>query len=503
MSDDTLIIEANNDVWLHIGCSDPIAHELNDYFVYTIPGAEFVKRQARFRRWDGRIRLFRLKDHRIYRGLLHRVYEFAEAHDYQVENRLPTPKPLLPGNQLDAWIDTLNIPFTVRDYQYAAVRLALDTHRSVIVAPTGSGKSLILYLIQAAFNTKTLIVVPTIGLVGQMIADFTAYGCDEPIHPIQAGAEKHDEARIFVSTWQSLYDMPKDYFEQFQTVIVDEVHLAKAASITGLMEKCLTSPYRFGCTGTLNEMKVHQLQVEGLFGAAQQVTTTTTLVKKSQLSPVLVKMLVLGYPDLMRKQLRHLSYQEEIEFLVTEPSRTEFIVQLAQKLKGCSLLLFGRIQHGKALYERLQSLGCDVHYIAGEVNAEDRETIRQTVTASTQNTIIIGSFGTVQTGINIPGLQNLVFCAPSKGAIRVLQSIGRVLRLADGKSRATVYDIVDDLRIKRRQNFAFRHGEARSAIYAKEHFPVTLHPLSLEAFTLVSPGPLGDTVRNEPDAGAG
>jgi superfamily II DNA or RNA helicase len=510
MSDITL--QSYNEVWLHADCSDAIAAELNEYFVYTIPGAIFMRRQARFKNWSGKIHLFRLKDHRIYRGLLQQVLEFAESRGYTIENLIPRPTPFLPRQDLDTWIQTLNLPFEVRDYQYAAVRNALDKHRAVIVSATGSGKSLIIYLIQLALAQKTLLIVPTLNLVTQMVNDFRSYGCDESIHPIQAGAEKTDAARIFISTWQSTFDMPAEYFEQFGTVIIDECHLAKASSITGLMEKCLTVPYRFGCTGTLSDTKVHTLQIQGLCGDVHQITTTANLVKKSQLSPILVKMLVLGYPEQMRKNLRYLNYQEEIEFLVSEKSRTEFIVQMVRKLSGCSLILFGRIQHGKAIYERLQSMGLDVHYIAGEVGAVEREDIRQNIIGSKQS-ILVGSFGTVQSGLNIPGLKNLIFAASSKSIIRVLQSVGRVLRLSEGKSRATVYDIVDDLRIKKHSNFCWRHAEARSKIYANEKFPVVLQQIKLEAFgqlygvppteVLSPPDLTTDTGCNELSASAG
>jgi len=487
-------ITALDNVWIQIACDDSIARELSDYFSFEVPGAQFMKRRAAYKHWDSRIRLFKLRTRTIYRGLLPRVLEFAHARNYSITNRVPAAKPLY--TDLDDAVSNLNLPVDLRDYQQTSLRILLDNHRRIILSPTGSGKSLVIYLIsQLLRDTKVLIVVPTIGLVAQMVKDFVSYGLEERIHTIHAGCEKQDTARLFVSTWQSIYKMPPDYFNQFETVICDEVHLAKAKSLTSLLEKC-NAPYRFGFTGTLDELQCHRLMLEGLFGSVTQVTTTAKLVEKQQLSPLHVKMLVLEYPDGERKIHRHDQYQDEVDFIVQHAARLEFVAQLAKHLKGNTLVLFNYVEkHGIPLHERIQRVckGKDVHYIAGSIDGDERETIRQWVTGENDNQVIVASFGTFSTGINIPNIRHLVFASPSKSKIRVLQSIGRAARLHELKDHATIWDIVDDLRIGKHVNHTFKHAQLRAQYYSTEKFPTQLQQIPLTKFVQARPVDAGAT----------
>ena len=291
-----------NDVWIHLECDDAIAHELSDYFCFDVPGAHFMP--AARRGWDRKIRLFKLRTHTLYKGLIPRVIEFAAQRSYPVVNNVEYPDPLLKGPILDEWFGVLNLPFPLRNYQAAALRVMLDTQRGIIVSPTGSGKSYIIYLItELLFDKKVLIVVPTIGLVSQMAGDFKTYNCTEPIQTIQAGLSKMITERLTVSTWQSIYEQPKEWFAQFNMVIVDEVHLAKSQSLKELMEKCETTPWRFGFTGTLDQSQCHRLILEGLFGTVTKVATTNELIKAKQLTPPRVIVCVLEYPEDVPKGL--------------------------------------------------------------------------------------------------------------------------------------------------------------------------------------------------------
>ena len=493
-----LTIQPIDDVWVRIACDDSLAHELSDYFTFKPDNVVFMRRQARYRGWDGSVRLFKLKDHRLYRGLVPRIIEFAEQHSYTVENELPEVLPFLDGCTLDGWLSTVendgHLPFPIRDYQRAALRAALDAHRGIIVSPTGSGKSYVIWLLSLALSMPhTLIIVPTTGLVAQMASDFVSYGCDpSAIQTIQGGLQKSPNAPYVISTWQSIYELPESYFHQFGCVICDEVHLAKAKSLTGLMEKCNNVPYRFGFTGTITDTEVHRLILEGLFGTVTQVTTTHELVKAAQLAPIRVKLCVLHYPESTRKQVRHFNYQEEVDFLVSNPARNAFIAHLVSKLNGNTLVLFNLIdKHGRQLYEQIQQL-CperDVHFVTGDVDAGDRETVRQSVEADEDGShVIVASFGVFSTGVNLRRLHNIVFAAAGKSKIRTLQSIGRGLRTHASKTHITLHDVVDDLRIGQRRNYAWKHAEERSVLYAEEKFPVTIHELDLGKFVLsVSP----------------
>jgi superfamily II DNA or RNA helicase len=512
-----LRISPLNDVYVRVDCDEAITRELSDYFQFDVPGAAFIQRKmqrsGRGGRWNGKIRLFHLKDRTIYSGLLPRLKEFADARGYTCEwtgfgDMLRAGSPA-DQSHID-FFDSLNLPkhITVRDYQIAAFAACATMGRNIILSPTGSGKSLIIYAVTQHFNRyKTLIVVPTLGLVTQMTQDFRDYGCTEPIHNIQAGATKQTNARITVSTWQSIYEQPESYFEQFTTIIVDEVHTAKAKSLTWLMEKCRTTGIRLGFTATIDQTECHRLVLEGLFGSIVKVASTSDLINAKQLAPLKVRMCVLSYPQTVRKEQNPKPYVEEMDFLTTHPLRNEFIARLVGETKGNTLVLFQYVQkQGLQLFARIVELakanGKRVHYVAGSVSAEDRERIRQTV-ATSDNNIVVASYGTFQLGINIPNLENLVFAHPVKSSIRVLQSIGRVLRPKDGKV-AHLIDIVDDMRKTGRNgadkpNHAFRHAEERSRYYSTEKHPVTMQEIRIRSLASMfqmpihtSPPPAGD-----------
>jgi len=470
-----------DDVWIRVECEDHEAQELSSFFTFDIPGAQYMP-AYRKKNWSGKIRLFKLRGHLLYRGLLSRLMTFAAQQGYQVTNEVPIAKPLYPDT-LDDWVNAQPLPVVPREHQVAALRTLLNTHRGIVLSPTGSGKSLIIHLLTQALDVPTLIVVPTTGLVAQLTADFVSYGVDpDRIQTIQAGRPKDRQAPIVISTWQSIYQLSAEYFADYPCVMVDEVHLAKSSSLVGLMAKCLVTPYRFGFTGTLDDTHAHRLILEGLFGDVTQVTTTHDLVEQQQLSPLRVKMCVIKYPASACKDMRRALYPDEVEYLVTSPQRLDIIAKTAIATKGNVLVLFNFVEkHGIPLFERIQHLvvGRDVHFVHGGVPSDERERIRLWVEQN-DNQIIVASFGTFSTGINIPNLSTLIFASPAKSKIRVLQSIGRTLRLSQGKTHATLLDFVDDLRVGRTVNHVFRHAEQRVQYYASERFPYTLHEYDVE-----------------------
>ena len=470
-----------DDVWIRVDCEDHEAQELSAFFTFDIPGAQYMP-AYRKKNWSGKIHLFKLRGHLLYRGLLSRLLTYAAQQGYQVTNEVPIAEPLYPG-ALDAWVNAQPLPVVPRAYQVAALRTLLDTHRGIVLSPTGSGKSLIIHLLTQALDVPTLIVVPTTGLVAQLTTDFISYGVDpDRIQTIQAGRTKTRQAPIVISTWQSIYQLPTEYFADYPCVMVDEVHLAKSTSLVGLMAKCLETPYRFGFTGTLDDTHAHQLILEGLFGDITRVTTTHALVEQHQLSPLRVKMCVIKYPASVCKEMRRSPYPDEVEYLVSSPQRLDIIAKTAIATKGNVLVLFNFVEkHGIPLFERIQHLvvGRDVHFVHGGVASDERERIRLWVEQN-DNQIIVASFGTFSTGVNIPNLSTLIFASPAKSKIRVLQSIGRTLRLSSGKTHATLLDFVDDLRVGSSVNHVFRHAEHRGQYYAAERFPYTLHEYGVE-----------------------
>ena len=204
---------------------------------------------------------------------------------------------------------------------------------------------------------------------------------------------------------------------------------------------------------------------------------------KNQLSNLVVRCLILKHSEANSKMVASGKYQDEIDYLISYIARQNFIRNLALKLKGNTLVLFQLVEkHGKNLQEIIKEKAEDdrkIFYIYGGVETEEREKARAIVEKE-NNAIIIASYGTFSTGINIKNLHNIIFASPSKSRIRNLQSIGRGLRLGDNKVNATLYDIADDLTYKSKENFTLKHFQERINIYTEEEFDYEIHNIDLK-----------------------
>jgi superfamily II DNA or RNA helicase len=479
---ETLKVSQLDEVFVRIHCDAGTAYELQDYFTFTVPGHTFMP-AFRNKVWDGKIRLYNIFNKTLYAGLLPYVYKFAESRDYAV-----TCDDSVKGadqfslHEAEDFSKSLGLPFRARDYQISAFTHAVRNKRSLLLSPTASGKSLIIYHILRWYEAKTLIIVPTTSLVHQMVGDFKDYGweAEENCHKVMAGADKVSDKQVIVSTWQSVYKMPKEYFEQFDVVIGDECHLFKAKSLTSIMEKLSNCKYRFGLTGTLDGTLTHKLVLEGLFGPVKKVVTTKELIDNKQLASFKIKALALRYPEDECKLVKKMKYQEEMDYIVRHDKRNKFIRNLTISLKGNTLLLFQYVdKHGRVLYDELEKQVGDkrkVFFVHGGVDADDRENIRR-ITEESEDSIIIASFGTFSTGINIRNLHNIIFASPSKSRVRNLQSIGRGLRKGENKEEAVLYDIVDDFHTGTYKNFTLVHFMERMKIYNEEKFVYKIYKI--------------------------
>ena len=329
-----------------------------------------------------------------------------------------------------------------------------------------------------ATNKKTLIIVPTTSLVEQMVNDFNDYGwnADDHVHKIYSGKDKNTDKPIIISTWQSIYKFPKRYFDDIDCVIGDEAHLFKSKSLTGIMTKLHNAKYRFGFTGTLDGSKTHKWVLEGLFGDCERVTKTDDLIKEGYLSKFRIKVLLCKHAP------QHFeSYHDEMEYLVTHPGRNNLIKNLVNDLEGNTLVLFNYVEkHGEPLFELINSTidpTRKIFFVHGGTDVEDRDEVRQ-ITETENDAIIIASYGTFSTGINIERFHYIIFASPSNSRIRNLQSIGRVLRKGEGKDIATLYDIADDIG---GQNYTLKHLNERVTIYNEENFKYEVIRVNLRA----------------------
>ena len=482
-----IVVRQKDAVHLIVECERSVAKELSQYFTFYVPNYQYTPAYKK-KVWDGQIRLFNLYTHEIYVGLLDYIKSFAKDRKYSIEidsDNLADIKSDISLEDFSSFVKSLNLKFNPYPHQMAACYHSIKNGRSLLLSPTGSGKSLIIYILIRYFlnfmDSKTLIIVPTIGLVNQMINDFKDYSngkwnVDSNVHAIYSGQDKKSNKKIVVSTWQSLYNMPKEYFDDFDVVIGDECHLFKSKSLVSLMSKLKNSQYRFGTTGTLDGTNTHKLVTEGLFGPVYQVTSTKSLISKNLLSDVEINCLLLTYPEETKQELKRIPYQEEIDFLVTNEKRNEFVKKLALSLKGNTLLLFNFVEkHGMVLKSLIENECGDkkVFFIYGGTDADQRENIRK-ILSTESNAILIASYGTCSTGINIPKIENVIFASPSKSVVRVLQSIGRGLRKAKNKDKTKIYDIADDISYKSYQNHTLRHLDERIKIYNNEEFPYKL-----------------------------
>jgi superfamily II DNA or RNA helicase len=360
-----------------------------------------------------------------------------------------------------------------RKYQIEGVYDALRHNRKLLISPTASGKSLMIYALvryYVAKKQKILLVVPTTSLVEQMYKDFEDYGWDSEsyCHRIYAGKEKRSELPVTITTWQSVYKLERKFFVDYDVVIGDEAHLFKSKSLVSIMTKLEHAKYRYGFTGTLDGTQTHKWVLEGLFGPSYKITNTKELQDAGHLARLDIQCLVLKHTP-----QKFETYNDELEYLIQHEQRNKFLCNLALDLKGNTLLLYSRVEsHGAVLYEKINTnkqIDRKVFFIHGGIDAEERESVRE-ITETENNAIIVASYGTFSTGINIKNLHNVIFASPSKSRIRNLQSIGRVLRKGANKVKAILYDISDDCTYNSRRNYTLNHFIERIKIYNEENF---------------------------------
>jgi len=491
-----LILSKKDEVYVKIACEKHIARELHEHFSFFVPGYQFVP-AYRNKIWNGKIYLYHLNTSQLYIGLLPYLELFCEEREYTIEYQdnleVEDEYSLYHAQKFiaDLNIHSRGEPIEVREHQIAAFVHAMQKRRALLLSPTASGKSLIIYLLFRQLHhyqtLKGLVIVPTTSLVEQLYSDFGDYNdgtMEQYLHRIYQGKEKHTDKPLTISTWQSLYKMPPEYFKQFDYIIGDEAHLFKAQSLTTILTSCINAKYRIGLTGTLDGTKTHKLVLEGLFGPVKKVITTKELITKQQVSEFEIKCLVLKHPDEKCLELKDSSYQEEIAYLISSESRNKFIKNLAVSLQKNTLVLYQMVdKHGKILYDMIRETekigNRKVFFVHGGTETSDREEIRSIMEVE-NDAIIVASFGTFSTGINIRNLHNIIFAMPTKSSIRTLQSIGRGLRQSEGKDIATLYDVADDLRHKKHMNFTLKHFLERTRIYNEEQFPFKIYKIGLK-----------------------
>ena len=490
-------LEYINAVHIRIRTEPGILMELSDHFTFFKENYRFdPKYKARM--WDGKIRLINRLTAVCYAGLALRIKKFCDQNGYTLSWDDQLDYDNVSINEVEEHIKSLNLPdwLDTRDYQVEAVTKCLRSRRRTLLSPTSSGKSFMIYVLTTWYKKKTLVIVPTIGLVRQMQSDIESYGFKGVIDTSMGGLLKDNDipADIVITTWQSLDNgkkrMPKQWFNQFGVVFGDEAHGAKATTLIKILSSMENTHYRFGTTGTLDNNALNQHTIEGLFGAQLKTVTTRELIDQGYAADLKIKCLILRYPESVRKEFaksvidsktkrpRKRNYQEEIEFIINYEKRTEFIKNLALSLKGNKLVFFRLTDHGDTLYAAFEG-NANAFYIDGSVKGEKREEIRKAM-EDEENAILVASLGTTSTGVSINKLHHMIAASPSKSKIKVLQSIGRMLRQHKEKEFAILYDIVDDLSYGKNKNYTLSHFEERSKIYDHEQFDYKIYTVGIK-----------------------
>ena len=483
-----------NETYIQIASDeDYVLKELSEYFSFFADGYRYSP-QFKARVWDGKIRLVNLRTMTTLAGLVPSIAKFCAERNYQLIDQTEQHLKFEADDisNFDQWVNSLNLPFEPRDYQLSTVRYALQSGRGLLLSSTGSGKSLIIYLVvrwMLKHDRKVCLIVPSTSLVEQMHNDFKNYASkddsfdvDQRVHKLYAKIKttKPYEDQCIITTWQSIQNYDKSLFETWDCVIVDEAHGCKAKIIDAILKGAINAKYRFGLTGTLTGMVCHEYQITGLLGSIYQATTTKDLQNQGYLSNCTIYMVDLKYPDGEAKQLwketKELkkTYFDEVDFVNHHVKRQLFIRNLVCSLKGTTLILFRFREHGEWLYNLIKEKIGDsrpIYHIDGKVDAKKREEIRQELKKPDSNAILVFSVATSATGIDIKSIENLIL-SPSKSKVQTLQSIGRSLRLCEGKNGAKVFDIVDDLRTGRRRNFLYNLAQKRLEFYTSEGFDV-------------------------------
>lgn len=488
-------IEHFNNSFLRVYSSDyGLEQQLSEFFTFEFPNYQFTP-QYKKGLWDGKIRNYNLQKKTLRTGLLNLMLEYLDENkiSYEFKN-FPEESEKISYEQAETFIESLNIhsngkKVEVRDYQIESLVESVNNKRLLVKSATGSGKSLIIYCVARWYleqEGKCLIVVPNTMLVEQSYNDMLDYSSENGFdvkskaQMVFGGKSKDITKNIVISTWQSIYKLDSKFFNQFSCIIVDECHTAKGMSLQDMLDKSTQVSNRIGFTGTIDKKVVHKLSLIGMFGNVFEANSTQSLISRGMLVELKIKALLLKYDEETRKLLNKADYKQEIDFLISYPKRNNLIAKLATTTPGNTLILFRYVEkHGKVLYDMIrESTSRKVYYIHGGINQAEREQMRKEINTA-KDAIIIGTDSIMSTGINIPALDNIIFANPTKSMYKVLQSIGRILRLKDGKTHATVFDIADDISYRKKKNVTLNHFIERLKIYNDEKFKFKITDIEL------------------------
>jgi len=489
-------------------------NQLKLYLTRKVKNYRFQKR-VKLGVWDGSISYF--KDGYIDFGLWQEVYQCCKEYGYPfiIENKeqFPINKDIT-KEKLQSFIDDFykdhktkeGNPFIPYDHQVEAIYQILKYQFGIVEIATAGGKSLVFgtllfyYLKNINPDAKFLLIVPNISLVTQFYNDLNDYNFgfnSENKNPLDIRIDEvmsdkprkyRDEEKkpnIFIGTYQSLEKWPREWFRQFDVVATDEAHTCKANSLISLLTKTFGSAkIRFGMSGTYpSTNSVEILTIESLLGPKLINISAKKLMDKGLISNVKIKAILLhhdnrkfaeGVHNIRKRGDGQKAWQLEREYVSNSSKRKTFIKSLVDKFKSNSLILFHTIEYGTDLFNYIKDncQGKDVFYIDGSTSVEKREYIKGKMEDTTGNPkLLIASFGTTSTGVNIKAITNIVFAQGFKSDQVIRQSIGRGLRLHSEKNKLVVFDLVDIFHSEFKTILLRQYEARRDDIYKKQKYP--------------------------------
>lgn len=491
-------VEKLNESYSRIYTSDSddsdVLFNLQNYFTVENEAIKWINLRNRRMGYDSHIpttkSFFNANRGIIANGLIPLTEKWCENKGHQlVKNYFPEFAPMTMEDFKERNARILaGSTYTPRDYQEEAALVALNKRHGILECCTSSGKSLIIYLIIRNLLEEgvenILLCVPNITLVTQMFNDFKDYGWtdeDECCEILYGGETPTFEKRVLISTWQSLQHKETDFFEKFDAVIYDECHSSKATVVNKILKACVNSRWRIGTTGTLPTSQMDLLQIACVLGQVLYRITSKELIDRGYLTRMVVAALFVKYPKEFIKRIKGADYNNEVkEFEECDARQMAIDTVLKHTRPQHNLLvLVNHVDHLSKVAEHIREKFPErrVEVISGSVNAKKREEIRQDA-ENREGLVIVATYGTCSTGVNIKKLHGIVLYGNSKSKIKVLQSLGRGLRKHVTKDKVVLYDVVDDCRYVMRsgntyENRLFKHWLERRKFYTQEGYPMT------------------------------
>lgn len=501
-------------------------HQLKLHLIRKVDNF-FFKKRHKLGVWDGTIDHF--KNGIIRYGLWKEIYKCCKEHGYKFDvdkSQFPFDLNVTKesvANFCKEYYNEYRVEpneknpegiFTPYDHQIDAVFNMLKYKFGLIEVATAGGKSLIFatfmfYILKNINpNAKFLLVVPQMSLVTQFYDDIVDYNLGynkEQKNPFVLNVEEvfSDKPRkvrdgikpnVYIGTYQSLINYPTEFFSQFDVVVTDESHTAKSKSLDTILSKTFGhAKYRLGLSGTYpGDQSAEYLTIQSLMGPKLMTVKARELMDKGIVSEVKINVMILDHDEhdfaetvysIKKRGDGQKAYQLEKEFVQKSLRRKLFFKKLVDRFNNNSLILFHNIEYGTMLYEYLRDNVIDKHiyYVDGGTDKEKREKIKKImeITNDGKPKILVASFGTFSTGINIKAIMNIVFADSFKSDKIIRQSIGRGLRLHKDKNKLVVFDITDKLHKSYKNILYNQYLSRKEKIYDKQGFPVNEHKIKL------------------------